>query len=126
MAFNRDTPQVKEWMADYFDGKISEDTAARLDVGGTGGEFGTITEEDCKIQSTYRALEEIYQNTLEIQKFKPKELNKVPSFNIPWPVGGTGIRAFLQSNDAPDCIVAAIDPNATYDQDDEIETSCPA
>ena len=34
MAFNRDTPQVKEWMADYFDGKISGNAAARLDVGG--------------------------------------------------------------------------------------------
>ena len=126
MAFNKDTPQVKEWMADYHNGTISADTAARLDVGGTGGEFGTITEEDCKIQATYQILEEIYQNTLEIQKFKPKELNKVPSFNRSWPVGGTGIRAFLESNDAPDCIVASIDPNATYNEDDEIETSCVA
>ena len=126
MAFNKDTPQVKEWMADYHNGTISEHTASRLDVGGTNGEFGNISASECENQATIQSLQEIYDSTLELQKFKPKKLKYVPSFKRNFPTGGTGIRAFLQANNAPDCIIAAIDPNATYDEDDEIDTSCPA
>ena len=58
----RTHPEVKEWMRDYHAGTISADTASRLDVGGTGGEFGNISEEECEEEYNSMLIEAIMQD----------------------------------------------------------------
>ena len=109
MAFDKDTPEVKAWMRDYHAGTISAETASRMDVGGTGGEFGNITEEECEEEYNSMLIEAINAGleenggVLEFPKLKHDFKLRIDQEG--WQ---TGIRAQLESAGVEECMIAQI------------------
>ena len=126
MAFDKDTPQVKEWMADYSNGKISAETAARLDVGGTGGEFGNITEEECDEEYTRIIIDQLTQDMENGMILDVKKLEKGTNLRMEsWQdTQGTGIRASLEKAGVSDCIIAQIEQALPITDDIPITGDC--
>ena len=123
MAFNKDTPEVREWMADYANGRISDSTAARLNVGGQ-GEFGEITEQECEDEYSRIISEQLRQDMENGMIIDVQKLEKGTNLQIEdWP-NQTGIRAALERAGIPECMIAQIEDALPTTSDIQITGEC--